>query len=104
MPKGRSRCLCEHLSKTVTLTSVAHIIDGRRSLSIQSIGLFFIVALLEVATSRGLPSVYVYFAIVKNRRDGRQRPSLAVYDGIVDGFDHSQYMLVFSIQCVDIDA
>ena len=77
MPKGRPRCLCEHLSKTATLTSVAHIIDGRRSLSIQPIGLFFIVALLEAATSRGLPFVYVYFEYLEDRRDGHQRPSLA---------------------------
>ena len=74
---------------------MAHIIDGRRSLSRLLIGLVFIVAFVEAATSRGLPSICVAFAIATHsleylevRRDGHQRPSLAVYDGIVDGFDH----------------
>ena len=64
-------------------------------MSIQPIDLVFIVALLEPATSRGLPSICVAFAIATHsleylevRRDGHHRLSLATYDGIVDGFDH----------------
>lgn len=30
--------------------------------------------------------------ILDDRRDGRQRPSLAAYEGIVDGFDHSLFL------------